>query len=449
MFDITKEDLKDLLREVHSGKIQLPEFQRSYVWNDDDIKSLLASVAKGYPVGSLLTLETGGGIKFKPRLLEGVPPTHTEPAHLLLDGQQRMTSLYQTTFCQAPVHTKTAKNAEVDRFYYLDIKKCLLPEADIIEAIVAVSGDRTIRENFGKTITLDLRTREAEFEQDLFPLNHVFDCKEWFYDWRDYWKEKSRDVSDLERNFDRSILDRIQRYKMPIIKLDKSNTREAICLVFEKVNVGGKKLDAFELVTAIYAADEFNLREDWDGGEKPKKRGRRQRIIGSPNRRDVLAELASTDFLQCCTLLHTRNRRREKLAQGASGKDVPPVSCNRDALLDLPLTAYSTFANSVEAGFIAAAAFLNEQKIIWHRDVPYPPQIVAIAATSAILKDKADTAAAKEKIATWFWCGVLGELYGSSTSSVWHEMFRNLSNGLLAPVLLHAPLQTPCFRKFA
>jgi hypothetical protein len=417
MFDITKEDLKDLLRDIDSGNVQLPEFQRSYVWNDEDVRSLMASVAKGFPVGALLTLQTGGDVKFKPRLIEGVPKKQVHPGELLLDGQQRMTSLYQVTYSKSPVRTKTDKKVEVDRFYYVDIKQAVISEADINESIIGVSGDRTILENFGRTIVRDLRTRELEFAQDMFPLNHVFDAKEWFYGWRDYWKARDRDVSDLERDFDRAIVDRIQRYKMPIIKLDKDNSREAICLVFEKVNVGGKKLDAFELVTAIYAADEFDLREDWDGGESAKKHGRIQRIIGSPNRRDVLAEIASTDFLQSCTLLHTRRRRLEKAAQGITGKELPAVSCNRDALLALPLGGYRDHANAVEAGFIAAAGFLNEQKIIWHRDVPYPPQIVALAATSAVLGDQAATAAAKEKLATWFWSGVLAEQYGSATES--------------------------------
>ena len=69
------------------------------------------------------------------------------------------------------------------------------------------------------------------------------------------------------------MLERIERYKMPIIRLDRKNSREAICLVFEKVNVGGKKLDAFELVTAIYAADQFDLREDWNGDRTRAKPG--------------------------------------------------------------------------------------------------------------------------------------------------------------------------------
>ena len=99
--------------------------------------------------------------------------------------------------------------------------------------------------------------------------------------------------------------------------------------MFEKVNVGGKKLDAFELVTAIYAAREFDLREDWDGNEAKKKHGRRRIIIGFPNRRDVLSELASTDFLQACTLVHTRSQREEKAKLGVVGKDLPAISAIR------------------------------------------------------------------------------------------------------------------------
>ena len=419
MFDTTKEDLKDILRKAHEGRLQLPHFQRDYVWGDEDVRSLIASVAKGFPVGALLTLENGGEVRFKPRLLEGVPKIDVAPVEFLLDGQQRMTSLYQVAYSQAPVKTKTPKGTEIERYYYLDIKLALSESASIEEAIVGVPADRIVRENFGRDIKLDLSTRQHEFEHDHFPLNQVFNNggRDWFYDWRDHWKAKGRDVSDLDRSFVRTVIDRIQDYKMPIICLDRGNSREAICLVFEKVNVGGKKLDAFELVTAIYASDNFDLREDWAGTTKPPTAGRRARMIGSPNRRDVLAEIASTDFLQACTLLHTRENRLAREAEGKTGKDLPQISCNRDALLGLPKTAYEKHAVLVESGFIEAGAFLNEQKIIWHRDVPYPPLVVGLAGAFAILGNTAQTAAAKQKLAQWFWCVTLGELYGSSTES--------------------------------
>jgi hypothetical protein len=418
MFDTTKEDLKDMLRKVHHGRLQLPEFQRDYVWGDDDVRSLIASIGKGFPVGALLTLETGGEVRFTPRRLAGVPASDTQPEELLLDGQQRMTSLYQATFAREPVRTRTQRGTVVDRLYYIDIKRAVAEPAQLEEAIIGVPADRVLRSNFGRVVDLDLSTRDAEFEHDHFPLNQVFDSRDWFYDWRDYWRERGRDVSNLDRDFVRGVIERIERYKMPLIRLDRTNTREAICLVFERVNVGGKKLDAFELVTALYAAEQFDLRDDWSAATtKRSNAGRRGRMLGTPNRRDVLAEVASTDFLQACTLLHTRRVRLDRFAAGARDKELPQVSCNRASLLGLPLDAYRAHADAVERGFVDAAAFLNEQKIIWHRDVPYPPQIVAVASVFAILGRDANTAAAKQQIAQWFWSVALGELYGSSTES--------------------------------
>ena len=415
MFDTTKKDLKDLLGEVHSGRLQLPDFQRDYVWGDEDVKSLLASIAKGFPVGALLMLETGGDVRFKPRVLEGVTPNDTLPQELLLDGQQRITSLYQSAYAKSPVRTLTPRDTVVSRFYYLDIKKSVENPNEMEDAIFGMPEDKVLRENFGKDIKLDLSNRELEFEHDAFPLNQVFDSRNWFYDWRDYWRERGRDVSDLDRQFVRGVVETIERYKMPIIKLDRDNSREAICLVFEKVNVGGKKLDAFELVTAIYAADSFDLREDWNGSAQ--SQGRRARLIGAPNPRNVLTQVASTDFLQACTLLHTKENRVAKAAQGFSGKDLPQVSCNRNALLALPLSAYKKHNDVVERGFIEAARFFNDLKIIWFKDIPYPALLIALASVYAILGEKACTAQASQRLAQWLWSITFGELYGSTTET--------------------------------
>jgi hypothetical protein len=73
MFDSTKEDLKDILRKADDGKLQLPDFQRDYVWGDDDVRSLIASIAKGFPVGALLSMSVavcvgGGGCASTPAM---------------------------------------------------------------------------------------------------------------------------------------------------------------------------------------------------------------------------------------------------------------------------------------------------------------------------------------------------------------------------------------------
>lgn len=417
MFESTKEDLKDILGKVDNGKLQLPDFQRDYVWGDDDVQSLIASIAKGFPVGALLTLETGGSVTFKPRTLAGVVGDRPSPQELLLDGQQRMTSLFQAMHSKQPIRTRTQKKVEVERFYYLNMAIAATDVANIEEAIVGVPADRIVRENFGRDIKLDLSTPALEYETDHFPLNQVFDHSSWYFNWRTHWQTRNPNRLDLETRFFKGIVENIQRYKMPIIRLDKENSREAICLVFEKVNVGGKKLDPFELVTAIYAASSFDLREDWYGMPGKANSGRKARMFNRDNPRRVLRNIESTDFLQAATLLHTRLNRLEKEKAGMKGPDLPQITCKREALLALPLAAYRKHADPVENGFIEAAGFLNELKIILPKDIPYPPQITALAATLSILGPDALNAAARDKLAQWFWCIALGEQYGSSTES--------------------------------
>ncbi len=412
MFDSTKEDLRDILENAHTGALQLPDFQRDYVWEDSDVKSLIASVAKGFPVGALLTLETGGEVRFKPRPIQGVKAEGAEPRELLLDGQQRITSLYQSAFSTAPVMTKTSRGTLVERHYYIDMQKAVGGLANIEEAIVGVPADRIVRTDFGRKIELDLSSAEREYAEHMFPLDRAFDSKDWFFSWRDFWRAQGGDHYDLERKFDRDVLERIARYKMPVIRLEKGNSREAICLVFEKVNVGGKKLNAFELVTAIYAGDGFDLRADWLGAE-----GRRARLRAAGGRDGVFKNIEATEFLQACSLLHTREVRLARAAEGVEGKELPQISCQRDAMLALPLGAYQRYADAVEQGFIEAARFLNEQKIISQRDVPYPIQAVALASVFAVMGREAETQSAKQKLERWYWCGVLGELYGSSTET--------------------------------
>ncbi|WP_010543251.1 DUF262 domain-containing protein [Sphingomonas elodea] len=414
-FDTTKTSLKDLLHDVHVGKLQLPEFQRDYVWNESDVRSLLESIAKGFPVGALLTLERGGSIEFKPRGVEGTSVAEVVPEHLLLDGQQRITSLYKTIFAKTPARVRSVKGQVVERYFYLSIPAALAPMANLEAAIEVVPPSRIRRRNFGKDVDVDVSSPALEYEKLLFPLNQALDPLGWILGCIAHWNARGEQRMEEIQRFQNEVLNRIQAYAMPVIKLSKDNSREAVCTVFERVNVGGKKLDAFELVTAIYAASGFDLRADWAGTQQ--KRGRLGRLREKVPPKGVFAHLAATDFLQACTVLHTRDLRQQAIAAGATGNDVPAITCTREALLGLPLSAYRKFADAVEAGFLEVARFLNEQKILWGHDVPYPPQMVSLAATFAVLPPHLRNAAANEKLAQWYWAGVLGEFYGSATET--------------------------------
>ncbi|WP_420392691.1 GmrSD restriction endonuclease domain-containing protein [Acuticoccus sp.] len=128
------------------------------------MRSLIASVARGFPVGALLSLETGGSVSFKPRLIEGVPPKSTSPEFLLLDGQQRITSLYQTLYARQAARSRSPRDTIVERYYYLDMEAAVASEGAIEQAILSVPATRRLAKDFGRGLKLDLSTDEKEYE---------------------------------------------------------------------------------------------------------------------------------------------------------------------------------------------------------------------------------------------------------------------------------------------
>lgn len=363
--------IAEILRQIDSGAVQLPDFQRGWVWDDGRIKALVASIMKSYPVGALMFLEYGGDtVRFRRRLFTGAKRDAT-PDYLVLDGQQRLTSIYNAMYCQTSVPTRTDKGQEIKRYYYLDIEKCLDGEVDTVDAILSVPEDRMLKSNFGRTVELDLTTREREFERQLFPLNIVFDTAAWVT-----WTNGCRQFHDygnlkvMQRidEFTAKVLTQIQSYKAPVISLDKDTPKEAVCQVFQNVNTGGVSLTVFELVTASFAADDFGLREDWEGDDKKGAVGRSGRMRKASQ---LLFGVSSTDFLQAITLVS-----RYWLWKTGG----PAVSCKKKDVLSLALDDYIKYADLVEEGFVRAARFLGEQRIFSTRDIPYTTQLVPLSA---------------------------------------------------------------------
>lgn len=118
--------LSDLLKKVAAGALQLPDFQRDWKWDDERIRALIATVTLNYPLGVAMTLQTGGQPQFKARTLSGAEAASAQtPELLLLDGQQRLTSLFQSLFRDKPVETVDGRNKELKRWYYIDIAKAI------------------------------------------------------------------------------------------------------------------------------------------------------------------------------------------------------------------------------------------------------------------------------------------------------------------------------------
>ena len=308
-----------------------------------------------------MLLETGGEhVRFKPRPLTGtIERLRTvAPETLILDGQQRLTSLYQALMSQAAVETKDAKNKPIRRWYYIDMKKAVEADADREDALLSVPEDKRTK-SFGGEVTLDVTTLEGEYAADLFPVNRIFGSADWRQAYSEYWnfdREKMR----LFNDFDRDVIKRFEQYQVPVIALKKETPKEAVCLVFERVNTGGVALTVFELLTASFAADNFQLRDDWNAREQRLKK-----------QHPVLRNLQNDDFLQAISLLVTLTRRRDALRGGTPVDKAPGISCKRRDILKLEVGDWQAWADRVEAGFVRAARFLYGQKIFKARDLPY------------------------------------------------------------------------------
>ena len=418
-FDSIKKSLPDTIREITEGKIQLPDFQRGWVWDDEHVRSLLISIARSFPIGAVMLLETGGPAHFQPRPIENLPPRkNSEPEQLVLDGQQRLTSLTQVLALKEPVKTYDEKKKNIERYYYIDIKEAL--EDDTLEkAFIAVGQDRKIRKNFGRDIALDLSTPQKECEKFHFPCNQILDSDDWESNLHEYAHEKFADYM----KFRNKVLKIFRSYQLPVISLKKDTTKEAVCLVFEKVNTGGVTLSVFELVTASFAAEDFNLRDDWYGNKRNKQKGREERL---KEEKILSAEDAGkkeksvvepTDFLQAVSLLHTYEKREDDRNAGKKGKSIAAVSAKRSSILSLDLSNYRKWANNVEEGFLLVAHFLRKQCFFTSRDLPYRSQLVPLAAVLGTLKERWREPRICDKLTRWYWCGVLGELYGGSVET--------------------------------
>lgn len=405
MITSNNESLSDILKSIDEGRTQLPDFQRGWVWEDSRIRALIASISNGYPIGAAMFLQTGSDeVHFKTRLFEGVDKSKeaVEPERLVLDGQQRNTSIYRAMYSKKIVETVDFKKKPIKRFYYLNIPKCLDTLTDRIDAVVSVPEDRVIRENIGRDVKLDLSTREKEYENHYFPLNIIFDPTELMMWAMGYCMFHHNTTQQQWTMFYESIVTPMTKYQIPVIQVGNDVPKEAVCQVFENVNQGGVSLTVFELVTASLATDNFELRKDWDDIWNDL---RKYRQLYYKN----YQTFTGTDFITAITLLASYEKTKDTDCKG--------LSCKKRDVLRLDYKTYSQYRDRIIAGVKDAVKFLGEQRVFTAVDLPYSSQLIPLSVAFAINPNLWFNAGNKRKLEQWYWCGVFGELYGGANET--------------------------------
>lgn len=304
--------------------------------------------------------------------------------------------------------TKDAREKKITRWYYLDMGVALSPDGDLQDAVIAVPEDRIVRDNFGRDVVADYSTTEAECAAEMFPVGILFRqgaVNQWMVTYLQLQEADMAQRLNRWTAFQDRVLKEITDYKVPVIRLTKETSKEAVCAVFEKVNTGGVPLNVFELLTATFASDNFRLKEDWQE--------RRARLDAHA----VLRSFENTDFLQVISLLATRARRDAHIADGKSATEAPGISCKRRDILRLSLDDYKTWAEPVTEALDRCFEFLSQEHLFRAQDLPYRTQLVPLAAIRVILGNQADSHGKRTFLRRWYWSGVLGEMYGGTTET--------------------------------
>lgn len=222
--------VREILDAVYRGQIRIPAFQRGFVWDPDRVAFLIDSIYKGYPFGSLLFWRTNEALRTERNLGPFTLPIPDEdfPIDYVLDGQQRITSIFGVFQTELP-----SANDENWKDIYFDYSQ----EVDVQESqFVALSANE-----------IDPAKH--------FPLNSIFNTIEYRKLTRGFDDELAAKIDAMQSVF--------KEAKIPVQSF-RTDEKEKVAIIFERINRQGIPLDTLQLLSAWTWSEDFQLQSQFE-----------------------------------------------------------------------------------------------------------------------------------------------------------------------------------------
>ena len=221
--------IRKIVDRVINGEIRIPAFQRDFVWTPDQVSFLLDSILKNFPIGTIFLWKTSSKLETERELGNfTIPePRKEHPVYYVLDGQQRITSLFSVF---------QSELQSVNNYEWLDI-------------YYDFNASEDVQEN--KFIAL--QPEEAD-ENKYFPMSAIFDPLKFYTQVNILDDEKKGEIVRVQRVF--------QEYSLPVQEFE-TDSKESIAIVFERINRAGTPLNTFQLLTAWSWSADFDLQEEF------------------------------------------------------------------------------------------------------------------------------------------------------------------------------------------
>lgn len=384
IFEANPRQVSQLLGSAMQGALALPDFQRDFTWEPRRTAELLASIMRRYPAGSLLFWRMDGtDAKFQTRAIDGAPPLKANPNELVLDGQQRLTSLF---------HALVDGGNEIylvhlDELLSSDALRVLTPsEVDWERAVGWVAGNSPDAETAGE--------QEWQIDHSVIPVRRVPEFDEWLDRYVRRWGLSGAEEEERKRIL-RQVRDRyltpLTTYGFPVVVLPVETPLEAVCTVFETLNRTAKPLGPFELLTARFYPAEVYLRDLWEEATEAYP------LLGEDD-----FDVDPYNVLQAVSLRARNSAQRSDVLNKLTAAEVKQ---------HWPLV--------VEAMADVLDMLGSECGVLTKKLLPYTSVLLPLAAVwpeVSALKP-ADRGSALDRVQRYFWCTVFSSNYDQGANS--------------------------------
>ena len=221
--------IKKLIDRISSGDIRIPAFQRNFVWDADQVAFLLDSIYKDFPIGTIILWKTDHRLTSEKNLgyFELPEPQKDYPVNYVLDGQQRLTSLFSVF----QTELEPASDEWTDIYFDLESEPSLQ-----------------------ESLFVALEPNEVDPHRH-FPVKTLYDSVE-------YRKASASLSEELLLKIDQ-MQDKFKSYLIPNETFE-TDDRNKVAIVFERINRAGTELNIFELLAAWSWSDQFDLVDSFD-----------------------------------------------------------------------------------------------------------------------------------------------------------------------------------------
>ena len=355
---VTTITIRQLLQRIADGEVRIPAFQREFVWEPDRVQFLMDSIFKGYPIGTVLFWRTKEKLSYDRDLgpFTLPEPKKEYPIDYVLDGQQRLTSIFST------FQTDLKQNPET-KVKWTDIYFDLSASADAQNS---------------QFVALE----KEEVTERHIPLRVLFDVTE--------FGKLTRTITDEVKL---KTIDQLQTlFKEALIPVETVETEEhsKIAIIFERINRGGVPLDTYQLLSAWTWNGDFDLRVNFE------ELSNELDEVGYSDLRE------DPDLLLKCCAAVVRN--------DASAR----------AIIDLKGASVRDSFAVLRAGVLGAIEFLRRDcGVASLKILPYKSMIIPLTRCFATDKSAGFHPDAKQRQALrrWFWHSCFSRRYSNSVDT--------------------------------